>query len=294
MSRRAATEPVSLRWILRAGRGDICTISWIKWFIAFSRLIVSGSLKIQMHDYFIRPFECVEEHYECEALQEVVWGGGVLAANMTITLCRHGGIALGAFDAATGEMIGCVAGLLSFSHHAGARNSLSHHSHIAAVLPAHQGRGIGEALKRAQAGWCRANGLNLMTWTVDPLEARNARLNIGKLGCVCRTYLVNCYGLMNDELNAGIPSDRFEVEWWLDRDAQRDGVPGSAGWHSEEIRINIPTDFQAMKRVDHAGAIQARMIARENFLQAFAEGYVVVGFDGSAGVAQFVLKRIKV
>jgi predicted GNAT superfamily acetyltransferase len=243
-----------------------------------------------MQDYFIRPFESVEEHYECEALQEAVWGGGVLAANMTITLCRHGGIAIGAFDSHTNKMIGCVAGMLSSSHHAGANNDLSHHSHIAAVLPAHQGRGIGEALKRAQAGWCRANGLNLMTWTVDPLEARNARLNIGKLGCICRAYIVNCYGFMNDALNAGIASDRFEVEWWLDRDAQREGVPASAGWQPDELRIDIPADYQSLKRTDHASAIQARMATREKFLRAFSGGYVVAGFNGDAG-AQFILKK---
>jgi predicted GNAT superfamily acetyltransferase len=247
--------------------------------------------KKAMQDYLIRPFESVEEHYACEALQEAVWGGGVLAANMTITLCRHGGIAIGAFDAATNQMIGCAVGMLSPAHHAGTLNGLSHHSHIAAVLPAHQGRGIGEAIKRVQADWCRASGLNLMTWTVDPLEARNARLNMGKLGCICRTYLVNCYGLMNDELNAGIASDRFEVEWWLDRDAQRAGVPESAGWQPDALHIDIPADFQRMKRVDHAGAIQARMETREKFLQAFADGYVVVGFEGDGSRAQFTLRK---
>jgi predicted GNAT superfamily acetyltransferase len=244
-----------------------------------------------MQDYFIRPFENVEEHYECEALQAVVWGGGVLAANMTITLCRHGGIAMGAFDAQTNKMIGCVAGMLSPAHHAGATGGLSHHSHIAAVLPAYQGRGIGEALKRAQAGWCLAQGHNLMTWTVDPLEARNARLNIGKLGCICRTYLVNCYGMMDDELNAGIASDRFEVEWWLDRDAQREGVPESAGWQQDTLCIDIPADYQLLKRSDHARAIQARLESREKLLQAFSEGYVVTGFKAGAQGAQFVLKQ---
>ncbi len=244
-----------------------------------------------MHSYFIRPFARVEEHYECEALQEAVWGGGVLAANMTITLCRHGGVALGAFDAQTQQMIGCAVGMLSPAHHAGATSALSHHSHIAAVLPTFQGRGIGEALKRAQADWCRANGLNLMTWTVDPLEARNARLNIGKLGCVCRTYIENCYGLMNDELNAGIASDRFEVEWWLDRDAQIIGVPESAGWQPGALHIDIPADFQRMKRVDHASAIRARMATRAQFLQAFAAGFVVVGFNNDSQNVQFVLKK---
>lgn len=243
-----------------------------------------------MQDYFIRPFERVAEHYECEALQEAVWGGGVVAANMTITLSRHGGVAIGAFDAQTRKMIGCAVGMLSPTHHAGTKNGLSHHSHIAAVLPAHQGQGIGEALKRAQADWCREHGLNLMTWTVDPLEARNARLNIGKLGCICRTYLVNCYGMMNDELNAGIASDRFEVEWWLDRDAQREGLPGSAGWNDDTRCIDIPTDYQTLKRTDHPRAIEIRAATRERFLQAFAEGYVVTGFNHAGGAAQFELK----
>jgi predicted GNAT superfamily acetyltransferase len=244
-----------------------------------------------MQNYFIRPFENVEEHYACEALQEAVWGGGVLAANMTITLCRHGGIAIGAFDAQTQQMIGCAVGMLSPAHHAGVNDGLSHHSHIAAVLPAHQGRGIGEALKRAQADWCRAQGHNLMTWTVDPLEARNARLNIGKLGCICRTYIENCYGFMNDALNAGIPSDRFEVEWWLDRDAQRAGVPESAGWLNDTLCIDIPADFQRMKCDDHAGAIAVRMATREKFLRAFADGFMVMGFNSAGAGAQFVLKR---
>lgn len=244
-----------------------------------------------MQDYFIRPFESVEEHYECEALQEAVWGGGVLAANMTITLCRHGGIAIGAFDAQTEQMIGCVAGMLSPAHQAGAANGLSHHSHIAAVLPAYQRRGIGEALKRAQAKWCRANGINLMTWTVDPLEARNARLNIGKLGCICRTYIENCYGFMDDALNAGIASDRFEVEWWLDLDAQRAGLPGSAGWQDETLCIDIPADYQSLKRNDHARAIQARLETRERFLEAFGNGFVVTGFENDTRNAQFVLKK---
>ena len=96
---------------------------------------------------------------------------------------------------------------------------------------------------------------------------------------------------MNDELNAGIPSDRFEVEWWLDRDAQRAGVPESAGWQPDAMRIDIPSDFQAMKRVDHARAIQVRLQTRENFLRAFAEGYVVVGFESDAGGARFILKQ---
>ena len=58
-------------------------------------------------------------------------------------------------------------------------------------------------------------GLDLITWTYNPLLARNAQLNIAKLGAVCTTYLPNLYGPMRDGLNAGLPSDRFQVDWWI-------------------------------------------------------------------------------
>ena len=62
---------------------------------------------------------------------------------------------------------------------------------------------------------CWSQGIDLITWTFDPLEARNAWLNFGKLGAVCNTYLRNVYGNLQDGLNAGLPSDRLQVDWWI-------------------------------------------------------------------------------
>ena len=62
---------------------------------------------------------------------------------------------------------------------------------------------------------CCARGIDLITWTYDPLLARNVQLNIAKLGAVCNTYLANLYGEMRDGLNAGLPSDRFQLDWWI-------------------------------------------------------------------------------
>ncbi|MEJ2488109.1 MAG: hypothetical protein P8Y68_20515 [Anaerolineales bacterium] len=76
-------------------------------------------------------------------------------------------------------------------------------------------KGVGEILKRAQWEVVRQQGLELITWTYDPLESRNAYLNISKLGAICNLYKRNEYGDMEDDLNAGVPSDRFQVDWWV-------------------------------------------------------------------------------
>jgi predicted GNAT superfamily acetyltransferase len=83
------------------------------------------------------------------------------------------------------------------------------------VHPDLRDRGVGFALKRAQWQMVRHQGLDRITWTYDPLLSRNAHLNIAKLGAVCNTYRREVYGEMRDELNAGLPSDRFEVDWWV-------------------------------------------------------------------------------
>jgi predicted GNAT superfamily acetyltransferase len=83
------------------------------------------------------------------------------------------------------------------------------------VHPDYRDSGVGFALKRAQWQMVRHQGIDLITWTYDPLLSRNARLNIARLGAVCSTLRRNEYGEMRDETNAGLPSDRFQVDWWV-------------------------------------------------------------------------------
>jgi predicted GNAT superfamily acetyltransferase len=83
------------------------------------------------------------------------------------------------------------------------------------VHPEYRDHGVGFALKRAQWQMVRHQGLDRITWTFDPLLSRNANLNISKLGAVCNTYLRNVYGELRDELNSGLPTDRFQVDWWV-------------------------------------------------------------------------------
>ena len=227
-----------------------------------------------MQDLVIRPFENFEDFEQAEQLQNVTWSAvETVPSNMLIAMTHHGAIGLGAFEgeSGAGRMVGFAFSFLAPTNLLGAQHGLSHHSHMAAVLPELRGQGIGLQLKHAQAQAVLAQGYNLMTWTYDPLEAKNANLNITKLGCICRSYIPNCYGEMRDGLNAGLPSDRFEVEWWLDRKIRIE--------NGELRKIEIPSDFQAIKKVDMTAAKAIRLKTREYFVQAFAAGFVVTGFE---------------
>lgn len=251
----------------------------------------------------IRPFATAADHAQCDALQRQVWGDtNTVSPPMTIAMQRHGGIALGAFDRRSGRMVGFVLSFLAPSALPGAANGLSHHSHMAAVAPEWQNRGIGLSLKLAQRQAVLAQGVNLITWTYDPLEARNARLNIHKLGAICRVYHRDYYGEMRDGLNAGIATDRFEVEWWLD-----DALPAAAGPAipaapralppdlrrppAGRIEIDIPPDFQSLKRSDLNHAKAWRMRTRLQFEDAFSRGFVAVDFSATPSRACYILER---
>lgn len=232
----------------------------------------------------IRPLLAPEDHERAYDLQAEVWSASTsVPSNFTIALQRHGGVVLGAF-APGGALVGVVFGFTSPTHIPGARNGLSHHSHVAAVRPDFRGRGIGEMLKRAQRAAVLAQGINLMTWTFDPLEARNAYFNLHKLGAIARTFIVDCYGPMNDALNAGLPSDRFEAEWWLE---------GGSAFRTNlsALTVEVPRDFQALKRQDIQAAWRWRMETRARFQQLMAEGYAAVDLEVEGDGARYRFAR---
>lgn len=109
-----------------------------------------------------------------------------------------------------GEAVGMCAGFVGVHD-----DGLHLHSHLAAVLPRARGRGIGRALKRHQRAWCLDRGIEVVTWTFDPLVRENARFNLHHLGASGDRYLVDLYGAMDDDINRGHPSDRLLVRWDL-------------------------------------------------------------------------------
>ncbi|HET9913046.1 MAG TPA: GNAT family N-acetyltransferase [Anaerolineales bacterium] len=250
-----------------------------------------------------------------EDLQRTVWPGSeteIVPAHLLITAVHNGGLVVGAF--VDDQLVGFVFGFpgIEFTPD-GPRPK--HCSHMLGIRPDQRDSGIGFALKRAQWQMVRHQGLDHITWTYDPLLSRNAYLNIAKLGAVCNTYRRSEYGNLRDGLNAGLPSDRFQVDWWVHtrrverRLGKRPRRPlklenfskaalqplysppashSADNWlrppehfaplNGKLALAEIPSDFPALKNADFALARDWRFFSRELFESAFAEGYIVTDF----------------
>ena len=176
-----------------------------------------------MSDYTIRMLESPDDLTAVEDLQRLVWPGDgteVVPVHLLVAAVRGGGLVMGAYTSPDGvgtepQLVGFVFGFPGF-YFTPDGPRIKHCSHMLGVHPDHRDRGLGFALKRAQWQMVRRQGVDRITWTYDPLQSRNGYLNIAKLGAVCNSYHREYYGVMHDGLNVGIPSDRFEVDWWVD------------------------------------------------------------------------------
>jgi len=264
----------------------------------------------------VRPLETHADMAQVEDVQGQVWPGSereLVPAHLLLTAAHNGGIVLGAFEG--GSLVGFVFGFLgtdASSPDRVAMARLKHCSHMLGVRPDRQGLGLGFALKVAQREAVVRQGIRLITWTYDPLLSRNAHLNIRRLGAVCRVYIRNAYGEMQDTLNSGLPSDRFQVDWWVtsNRVAARldsarppldlahylsAGVPqlNAASLGPDDLprpsetplppqgnlaMVEVPADFGTLKARDEGLARAWRDHARSVFERAFASGYLVTDF----------------
>ena len=172
----------------------------------------------------IRTLKSVEDCRRVQVVQDLVWGGGpddTMAIHVLVTQSKNGGLLQGAFvnegAEETGGMVGFSFGWPAFGRDSSGERKLKFCSHIMGVLPAWHGRGVGLRLKLVQREELLRQGwTDWVTWTYDPLQRVNGRLNINRLGAVSTTYIRNVYGEMTDSLNAGVPTDRFQVDWYLD------------------------------------------------------------------------------
>ena len=168
----------------------------------------------------IRLLKSLDDFYNFQKLQQHIWSSDeddVIPIHVLVTQAKNGGLLQGAFvpegAESTGGMVGMAFGWPGFDTHTNPP-SLKFCSHIAGVLTDWHGQGIGLALKLAQREHLLAEGLmDWMTWTYDPLQRVNALFNIHRLGATCATYHRDVYGPMDDALNAGLPTDRCQVEW---------------------------------------------------------------------------------
>jgi len=154
------------------------------------------------------------------------------------------------------------------------------HSHMTAVLEGYRDQGIGHALKIDQWKWAKKNNYKEITWTFDPLVARNAKLNLIKLGVDISAYYPNFYGDMPDALNAGDESDRVMASWKVVGDQPVSKIAITSPSVSYTL-IKIPEDIVAIRSKDKSENLKWRYRVREEFMRAFEKGGKVVGFSAN-------------
>lgn len=239
----------------------------------------------------IRSCEGMDEMQACVQLQVETWGydeSDVIPRKAFLVAQKIGGQVLGAFDS---EAAGLPCGLVGFAMslpgvktESGREPVPYLHSHMLAVRPEYRNRGWGAQLKLQQRREALSRGFRLMEWTFDPLEIKNAYLNIHKLGAIARRYLENFYGVSSSRLQGGLPTDRLVAEWWLDSprvnailDRDRNNLPVK---ETVEERITVPSEIYAWKICDQDRE-RARAVQTENrsrLQDSFSRGLAVTGF----------------
>lgn len=232
----------------------------------------------------------VEEFNECVRLQKEVWNFSdldLVPLRMFVVAEKVGGQVMGCFD--RDKMVGFALSI------PGSRSGHPYlHSHMLAVINEYRNRGIGRQLKLAQRDDALERGFELIEWTFDPLEIKNAFLNIEKLGAIARRYTLNQYGMSSSPLQGGLPTDRLVAEWWLPSQRVEAVLAGKRPNLSAKVTIEVPAQIYEWKAAPEfrkrAKEVQSRN--REQFLQGFADGLAVLGYDRDpAGNGKFLLGR---
>lgn len=267
--------------------------------------------------YTIRPFSSVEDYRACVDLQEETWGEGfserVSSAILQVGQIL-GGVSAGAYDE-SGRLVGFVFGLT------GVRDGRTvHWSDMLAVRPEIRDSGLGQRLKEYQREQLLARGIDTMYWTFDPLQSRNAHLNVTKLGAIVREYRVNMYGESDSPLHRGIGTDRFVPVWLMGSERVRrrlagarpeehgdapfalTGKAGTEATHprpglpdldlgNDTVRVAIPYDVGSLMEDDMELAAEWRDATRAVFQRYLSDGYEVVEFDRGRPTSAYVLGR---
>ncbi len=225
----------------------------------------------------IRKCERLDEMQACFALQREVWrfsDAELIPVRMFVVASKIGGQVIGAFEGK--ELIGFALAI------PGMRNGHGYlHSQMLAVRQQYRNEGLGRRMKLYQREDALARGFELMEWTFDPLEIKNAYLNIEKLGAIARRYNVDQYGITSSPLQGGLPSDRLVAEWWM-KSKRVKAVLTDAPRAKFECRshIDVPAEIYAWKAeaATRPQALAAQTSNRERFNRAFAEGLSVLGY----------------
>jgi predicted GNAT superfamily acetyltransferase len=242
---------------------------------------------METNEIEIRQLAELDEFASVVRLQREIWGFQdveLLPLRLFVVADKIGGQVLGAFD--RGKMVAfclCIPGLKP-----GGKQYF--HSHMLGVLPPYRNTGLGRRMKLAQRQYALACGIDLIEWTFDPLELKNAFFNIERLGAIARRYVHNQYGRTSSYLHGGLPTDRLIAEWWIASprvDAIANQLPIERS--SIEARIEIPTNISGLVTEDAERAREVQTRVGEQFDTHFHRGLSVVGIQKNHDSSVYLL-----
>ena len=248
----------------------------------------------------IRILEKIEDFRKCEAAQETIWGGLSVASEVMLVTHKAGGAVLGAFM--KDKLVGFIYALLARRN-----GQIIHWSHMMGILPEYRSQGIGLQLKLNHRNFALSQGIRSICWTYDPLQSRNASLNLAKLNARVEEYIVNYYGQFHSIIEQGLPSDRFIVNWHITSRVVERGLAEKRtnleipelpsvnvtsgnrkgfllnrnidlGRREPRLLVEIPPDADLMRAEAITLARRWRLQTRDIFLSYFSKGYSVDGF----------------
>jgi predicted GNAT superfamily acetyltransferase len=228
-------------------------------------------------DVTIRECVSVEDFQQCIELERAVWRDddiGIMPIRLYLISKACKAPTVGAFDH-TGKLVGFVHTMLALM---GRR--VVYHSHLAAVIEGLRHKDIGYRMKLKQREFAIASGIPLIIWTFDPLQSRNAHLNINKLGAIIRRYEVNYYGEgLSAVFGADVPSDRVFAEWWVSAPHVEAALAGRRPEVADAESVIIPENIQGVQAQSVEEHKQWRLRVRADFLRLLEKGLIARGFE---------------
>lgn len=269
----------------------------------------------------IRPFESIDEFQKCVEFQAHTWGGHfterVPIAILKVSQ-RLGGIASGAYDT-KGQLVGFIFGMTGVQN-----GEVVHWSDMLAVKPELRNSGLGVKLKDYQRKALLAKGIRKMHWTFDPLESKNAYLNLNKLGATSKEYVRDIYGQTDSPLHSGIGTDRLVTTWILDSPRTIERIQSEApnSEAAQKVRhlsvfevekkhglvrpmqpnlnlavpavsIPIPLSIQSLKKASLELAVEWRVAVRDALTTYITEGYEVTDLLRREDYSAYLLLEAK-
>jgi predicted GNAT superfamily acetyltransferase len=235
----------------------------------------------------IRQLTKHHEFADAIRLQQEIWGFQeveLIPLRFFVVADKIGGQVLGAFDRA--RMVAfslCIPALKP-------GNKLYLHSHMLGVLPEYRNTGIGRSLKLKQREYALGRGIDLIEWTFDPLEIKNAFFNIERLGVIVRRYVHNQYGMTTSHLHGGLPTDRLVAEWWI----QSSRAEAFCNHHAfqrpiAEAIISVPTQIAEVREGNPERARDIQRCLSEQFDRHFQAELAVIGFEKADQAGSYLL-----